>query len=90
MTVILVKAKCVVNIMDETDNSLDAVLAKIAQADDFEISQIIQAVVRRYRQVFPDWQVVFLSLPGTDQKARNKQLRETLMFLMNHQELDPP
>lgn len=39
------------------------VLERIAQADDFEINEIIHAVIRRYKLVFPDWEVIFLSLP---------------------------
>lgn len=43
--------------------TLDEVLLKIEQADDVEISRIIQAIIHRYKAVYPDWEVLFLSLP---------------------------
>ena len=49
------------------------VLATIEQADDTQISQIIRAVIRRYGLVFPDWDVLFLSIPK-DPSQRRLQL----------------
>ena len=49
------------------------VLASIEQADDTQISQIIRAVIRRYGLVFPDWDVLFLSIPK-DPSQRRLQL----------------
>lgn len=60
--------------------SLDDVLTKIAQANDLEISEIIQAVIRRYSRVFPDWEVVFLSLP-LQPDERKKLLEQTIAQL---------
>ena len=46
------------------------VLERIEQADDFEINEIIQAVIRRYKLVFPDWEIIFLSLPVQSEKRK--------------------
>ena len=46
------------------------VLERIEQADDFEINDIIQAVIRRYNLVFPDWEIIFLSLPVQSEKRK--------------------
>ena len=46
------------------------ILERIEQADDFEINEIIQAVIRRYKLVFPDWEIIFLSLPVQSEKRK--------------------
>ena len=57
------------------------VLARIEQADDFEISEIIDAVVRRYSVCFPDWEVVFLSF-HKDPLLKKAELEASFDFLM--------
>ena len=59
---------------------LQDILLQIEQADDAQISQIIQAVVRRYKAVFPDWEVIFLSLP-LQPEQRAAVLEETIAQL---------
>ena len=54
----------------------------ISRADDFEISQIIQTVIRRYSVVYPDWEVMFLSLPK-EPEERREQLEQMLGTLKN-------
>jgi hypothetical protein len=56
------------------------ILAGIEQANDLEISQIIQAVIRRYKTVFPDWEVIFLSLP-LQPETRAELLEEAIAQL---------
>ncbi|MBQ9148040.1 MAG: hypothetical protein IJX69_00555 [Oscillospiraceae bacterium] len=60
------------------------ILGWIEQADDDAISQIIQAVIRRYKQVYPGWEVVFLSLPRDNAEERRRQLNELIEFLNRH------
>ena len=62
--------------------SLDEVLIKIEQANDLEINEIIQSVIRRYNAVFPDWEIVFLSLPLQPQE-RKLLLEQTIAQLKN-------
>ena len=57
-----------------------SVLAAIEQADDTQISQIIRAVIRRYSFIFPDWDVLFLSIPK-DPSQRRLQLEQMLEHL---------
>ena len=52
--------------------SLYALIGRIAGADDDEISQIIQEVIRRYGQVYPDWEVAFVALPKDPQKRAER------------------
>ena len=46
------------------------VLTFIAQADDLEINEIIDALTARYKAVYPDWEVAFLSMPLNDPERR--------------------
>jgi len=57
------------------------ILEEIEQADDRRITKIIQAVIRRYGKVFPDQEVVFLSLPTEDRQERQQVLRHALEAL---------
>ena len=48
-----------------------AVLEWIASARDYELSEIVLATLARYRVLFPEEEVVFLSLPLDDQEERS-------------------
>ena len=39
------------------------VLSYIAQADDGQLNEITSALTARYKVLFPDWEVAYLSLP---------------------------
>lgn len=55
-------------------------ISQITQADDVEITEIIRAVIRRYTLVYPEWEVMFLSVPR-EANARREQLEEMLRLL---------
>ena len=59
-----------VSASEETKEVLENILERIEQADDFEINEIIQAVIRRYKLVFPDWEIIFLSLPVQSEERK--------------------
>lgn len=48
--------------------TFDDILQKIEHANDLEINEVIQAVIRRYKSIYPDWEVIFLSLPLQSEK----------------------
>ncbi len=54
------------------------VLEWIASAGDFELSEIVRATLDRYRVLFPEEEVVFLSLPLRDQEERAAILRRAV------------
>ena len=62
----------------DLEKNLSGVMDRIGHADDIEINEIIQAVIRRYQRVYPDWEVVFLALPKNDPVER-KRLLETIL-----------
>ena len=59
----------------------EKVLERIDCADDIELSEIIQSVIRRYGVLHPDWEVMFLYLPRDDPHARHRCVEETIAFL---------
>ena len=61
----------------QSQPTLDDILESIEQADDLEINEIIQAVIRRYKAVFPGWEVIFLSLP-LQSKEREQMIAQTI------------
>ena len=64
------------------DISLQYLLARIEIADDIEISQIIDSIIRRYNYHFPNWEILFLSIPQ-NKDQRNTQLELLLNQLKN-------
>lgn len=62
---------------------LPYILNWIKTADDYEISQMILAIVKRYSKVYPDWEVMFLSLPK-DPEERREQLVLMMEMLQNN------
>ena len=60
---------------------LTEILHRIEQSDDAEISQIIDAVIRRYRICYPDWEILFLSIPTADTEKRKRSTEEMIAFV---------
>ena len=65
-----------------------SILTAIEHADEQLIQDAIQAVIRRYSSVFPDWEVVFYALPKKPQKRRQEV--ERLIHMLQTYELQPP
>ena len=54
---------------------------KIAQVDGVEIEKILHAVRRRYAELFPDWEVIVISIEKS--VDRNEQLDRMIAMLEN-------
>ena len=61
--------------------SLDELLLRIEYAEHEEIDPIIDALRQRYRRLFPDWEVAFLSVPAGNAENRQKQARLLIEFI---------
>ena len=46
----------------------------IEEADDLELSEIMQAIIRRENHIFPENETFFLSLPKNDREERRRVL----------------
>ncbi len=54
---------------------------KIAQVDVTEIEEVLIAVRQRYAELFPDWEVVLISIEKS--VDRNRQLDRMIAMLQN-------
>ncbi len=54
---------------------------EIAQADAVEIEELLKAVLRRYNELFPDWELSTISIQKSSDK--NEQLDRVIRFLQN-------
>ena len=61
------------------------ILAQIASAEAQELSKIVQAVLARYDVLFPEEEVIFLSLPKYDQAERSAILNRVEELSQLHQ-----
>ena len=56
-------------------------LEEIAKVDGMEIEKILHAVRRRYAVLFPDWEVIMISIEKS--VDRNEQLDSMITMLQN-------
>ena len=52
--------------------TLEDITLFISQADDTQLNEITSALTARYKVLFPDWEVVYLSLPLRDPERREQ------------------
>ncbi len=53
-------------------------LQYIQQANEEEIQELLQASMKRYKSLYPDWEIYFFSLKANDEAERREQLRQIL------------
>ena len=63
---------------------LSAFIEEILRADSEALNKISNAVEERYRRLFPDQEVVYLTLPRNNLEEREKQLELAVEFLRKH------
>ena len=63
---------------------LSALIEEILRADSEALNKISNAVEERYRRLFPDQEVVYLTLPRNNLEEREKQLALAVEFLRKH------
>ena len=64
-------------------NTLNEILNFIDHVDTNQLSTIVQAIVKRYGQISPDWEISFLSLPKND-PFRRQQILQSILQLDKH------
>ena len=60
--------------------TIDDVLEYIDRTDDLQLSEIIRAIIGRYNEVHPDWEISFLSLPKNDPVQQEQMLQSILQL----------
>ena len=58
---------------------MEHLLAQIACVDEYHINVILNAVLERYGELYPDWEISTFSIPKS--KNRNCQIDRTIEFL---------
>ena len=57
---------------------------EIAKANEFEIAELVQAAIKRYNELFPDWEIGTVSIQKSDDKS--KQLDQMITMLQQLKE----
>ena len=57
---------------------------QIINAKPEEMEEIVQAVLTRYRELYPDWEIIFLSL---DKKENKNDQIDNIIALLNKRKL---
>jgi len=63
---------------------IQTILSEIECANDAEIGDIIHAVIKRRKELHPDWELMLFSLPVKDTQKRQQCLDEIFSFLQEH------
>lgn len=61
---------------------METLTESIQTMDDAQLAEVIRAVMRRYDQLYPEWDACFLTLPK-DPKERKQALGNLFSFLEN-------
>ena len=61
-------------------STMEELLRRIEETDDFEIQDIMRAVERRYKIAFPDWEVVYMAV-HRDPKLKEEDLKNIIAFI---------
>ena len=61
---------------------------QILNADDKELAEVIQAIIRRYGILHSDWEIMFLSLPKYDLAERKNILKSVSDLLVRSEVCD--
>ena len=56
----------------------DEVIRAIEQIDTENIQDVLHAAIKRYRELYPQWRILFMS---ADRNARDEQSREVLKWI---------
>ena len=64
---------------------MDDILLKISQSNVEELDVIIDAVIHRHSELYPQWDLNFLALPRNNPQACVEKLNTIITFIKQHQ-----
>ena len=64
--------------------SLEQLLQRIDNCKPEELDPICTALQWRYRVLYPDWEVVFLSMPGGSPERRREQGQQLMEYIQKN------
>ena len=65
----------------QQDLPLSELVKAIHAADDTQIRLVIDAVIERFARMYPDWEILFCSLPKNDPEARRIHAQRLIDYL---------
>ena len=57
---------------------MDEIIRGIEQTDIENMQDVIQAAISRYRELYPDWRILFISADTNAADARSRELLELI------------
>lgn len=57
------------------------ILKRVRSFNGDELNQLLNAIVHRHRELFPDWELIALSLPCREEDGREKILTDAFAML---------
>ena len=66
---------------------LETILEDIKQADDYEIYEIVTAAMDRYREVYPEWEIMYLAVPKNNPEERKRILEQAFNYLKRYEQI---
>lgn len=67
-----------------TDIKLEELLERIYAANKEEINPILNAITERFAEIWPEWELMTLSVQGHDNDHRIEALQKSMDLLCNH------
>lgn len=58
---------------------MEKIIQRISQAQDHEIPEMMAAILKRHKELFPNWEMSLVSIEKTGD--RNKQIDEMIQLL---------
>ena len=62
----------------------DAVFEYVKKADYLQVNDFLMALMKRYKELNPDYEVYLFTLPKEDGEERETQLNEVVARIRNH------
>lgn len=63
---------------------MDELIRAIGQVDAENIQDLVNAFIGRYRELYPQWDIVFFSLEKGEEEARRQKVEQILSFVREH------
>ncbi len=61
---------------------MDEILKKIEEADPGEIDELLSTAIERKRELFPDWEILYLAMAKKDTEKWKEILEQVYAYLV--------
>lgn len=60
---------------------MDEIIMKIEEANEAQIDELLSTAIERKRELFPDWEILYLALPKRDTRQWKQILDQVYAYL---------